>query len=71
MIYDFTIYDFTIEVTSLNIFIFSSWGQRYAKSVGRRKKGKDKKRMQFYLYAFFYSVYKAGCILLYDDFIRK
>ena len=41
-IYDFTIYDFTIEVTSLSIFIFSSWGQRYVKSVGRRKKGKQK-----------------------------
>ena len=55
MIYDFTIYDFTIEVTFLSIFIFSSWGQRYAKSVGRRKK-ENKKRMQFYLHAFFCSV---------------
>ncbi|MDO5421977.1 MAG: hypothetical protein Q4F50_18265, partial [Bacteroides sp.] len=41
-IYVFTILRFTIEVTSLSIFIFSSWGQRYVKSVGRRKKEKQK-----------------------------
>lgn len=44
---------------------------KYTQNRWGGEKKENKKRMQFYLYAFFILFYKAGCILLYDDFIRK
>ena len=71
-IYEFTIYDFTIEVTSLSIFIFSSWGDKDTQNRWGGEKKENKKRMQFYLACvFLFCFIKPECVLLYDDFIRK